>query len=215
MMSQYFLHDIPFETVYLHGIVRDSKGQKFSKSLKNGVEPEEIIKQCGTDAIRMAMVVGIGPGNDTNFDIQKVKAYSKFANKMWNGARFVIENTQDIDWNKKYELDEEDRKSSSELDALIKKATKEMSEYKLYIVADDLYHYFWHTFADIIIERSKKKIADGVNIESAKYILVSQLTTLVKALHPFMPFVTEEIWSLLPIKDKNLLMVTAWPKVNE
>ncbi len=215
MMSEYFLHDIPFETVYLHGIVRDSKGQKFSKSLKNGVEPEEVIKQCGTDAIRMAMVVGIGPGNDTNFDIQKVKAYSKFANKMWNGARFVIENTQDIDWNKKYELDEEDRKSSSELDALIKKATKEMSEYKLYIVADDLYHYFWHTFADIIIERSKKKIADGVNIESAKYILVSQLTTLVKALHPFMPFVTEEIWSLLPIKDKNLLMVTPWPKVNE
>ncbi|HEY4477936.1 MAG TPA: valine--tRNA ligase [Candidatus Paceibacterota bacterium] len=211
MLSKYLLDDIPFRTVYIHGMVRDAKGQKFSKSLKNGVEPEEIISQFGTDAIRMSMVVGIGPGNDVNFDTQKVKAYSKFANKIWNATRFVLEQTKDIQVDNLPAFDEEDKKSDSELNDLIKETTKEMEEYKLYLVSEKLYHYFWHTFADVLIERSKKKILENTNSDSAKALLYTQLTTLLKLLHPFMPFITEEIWSLIPKKGSDLLMVERWP----
>ncbi len=215
MMSSYFLHNIPYETAYLHGMVRDRNGQKFSKSLKNGIEPEEVIKQYGTDALRMSMIVGIGPGNDTNFDIQKVKAYSKFSNKIWNATRFTLDNTKDIDWTKEYELDEEDKASYEELKKIIEEATNQMKEYKLYFAADTLYHYFWHTFADVVIERSKKKIAEDRNALSAKYILRLELEILIKTLHPFMPFVTEEIWSMLPVENKNLLMVSHWPILDD
>ncbi|MEK7069272.1 MAG: class I tRNA ligase family protein, partial [Patescibacteria group bacterium] len=107
-----------------------------------------------------------------------------------------------------------DKKSDEELKTLIKEITKEMDEYKFYIVAEKLYHYFWHTFADIIIERSKKKILENRNADSAKALLYTQLTTLIKTLHPFIPFVTEEIWSILPPQkgqSKNLLMIEKWP----
>ena len=212
MMSEYMLGTIPFQTVYLHGIVRDTQGKKFSKSAKNGIEPEEVIRQFGTDALRMSMVVGIGPGNDLNFDIQKVKAYGKFANKIWNATRFVLEQTSGLDTNNLPPLDEEDQKSDEELRALIGEITKEMEEYKLYLVSEKLYHYFWHTFADIIIERSKKKITDNNNADSAKALLYTHLVTLITTLHPFMPFITEELWSLLPSwQGKKLLIVTPWP----
>ena len=214
-MSQFLLGEIPFKTVYLHGMLRDAKGQKFSKSLDNGIDPVEVINQYGTDAIRMSVIVGIGPGNDGNFDLQKVKGYSKFANKIWNATRFVLENTKDLDLSKEINYDEEDSKSNEELENLITEITKEMEEYKFYIVAEKLYHYFWHTFADIIIERSKIKIINAekynTNTDSTKKLIFTQLTTLLKLLHPFMPFVTEEIWSILPINDKKLLMVEKWP----
>ena len=215
LMSQFLLGEIPFKTVYLHGMLRDAKGQKFSKSLDNGIDPVEVINQYGTDAIRMSVIVGIGPGNDGNFDLQKVKGYSKFANKIWNATRFVLENTKDLDLSKEINYDEEDSKSNEELENLITEITKEMEEYKFYIVAEKLYHYFWHTFADIIIERSKIKIINAekynTNTDSTKKLIFTQLTTLLKLLHPFMPFVTEEIWSILPINDKKLLMVEKWP----
>ncbi len=207
LMSQYLMNEIPFKTVYLHGILRDSKGQKFSKSLNNGVDPIEIINEYGADALRMSMIVGIGPGADSKFDIQKVKAYSKFSNKIWNVARFVLENTKDLTATENPSYDEEDKKSDEELKSLIEEITKEMDEYKFYIVAEKLYHYFWHTFADVIIERSKKKIIEGekqnTNADSTKALLITQLTTLLKALHPFMPFVTEEIWSMMPGTQKS------------
>ena len=211
LMSQYLLGEVPFEMVYLHGILRDAKGQKFSKSLDNGVDPLEVIKEYGADALRMSMIVGIGPGADGKFDIQKVKAYSKFSNKIWNAARFVLENTTDAQMAVNPTYDEEDKKSDQELKNLIEEITKEMDEYKFYIVAEKLYHYFWHTFADIIIERSKKKILENKNTDSAKALLITHLTTLLKALHPFMPFITEEIWSMVSITDKSLLMVEKWP----
>src|SRR6185369_15593816 len=154
-----------------HGILRDSKGQKFSKSAGNGIDPLEIIEKFGADALRMSMIVGIGPGADAKFDIQKVKAYSKFSNKMWNVARFVFDNTKDMVIPEKPSYDEEDKKSDEELTALIKEITAEMEEYKFYIVAEKLYHYFWHTFADIIIERSKKKILENENAESARALI--------------------------------------------
>ena len=212
LMSQYLIDEIPFKTVYLHGILRDAKGQKFSKSLNNGVDPIEVINEYGADALRMSMIVGLGPGADSKFDIQKVKAYSKFSNKIWNATRFVLDNTKDFEISENPIYDEEDKKMDEELKNLMKEITKEMDEYKFYIVAEKLYHYFWHTFADIIIERSKKKILENKNTESAKALLFSQLTTLLKALHPFIPFVTEEIWSMVPIENKNLLMVEKWPK---
>jgi valyl-tRNA synthetase len=216
LMSQYLIDEIPFETVYLHGILRDAKGQKFSKSLNNGVDPIEIINEHGADALRMSMIVGIGPGADSKFDIQKVKAYSKFSNKIWNATRFVLDNTKDFAVPENPNYDEEDKKSDDELKALIKEITAEMDEYKFYIVAEKLYHYFWHIFADVIIERSKKKIIESEkqnkNADSARMLLYTHLTTLLKALHPFMPFVTEEIWSMLPSKEnQNLLMIEKWP----
>lgn len=211
LMSQYLLNEIPFQTVYLHGMLRDTKGQKFSKSLGNGVDPIEIIKEHGADALRMSMIVGIGPGADSKFDIQKVKAYSKFANKIWNAARFVLDNTKNFSIPENQIYDEEDKKSNEELKILVKEITKEMDDYKFYIVAEKLYHYFWHTFADIIIERSKKKISENKNVDSAKTLLYTHLVTLLKVLHPFMPFITEEIWSMLLIKNKKLLLVEKWP----
>ena len=210
LMSQYLIGEIPFKTVYLHGILRDAKGQKFSKSLGNGVDPIEVIETYGADALRMAMIVGIGPGADSKFDIQKVKAYGKFSNKIWNATRFVLDNVQNFDLLSPVVYDEEDKKSDEELKALIKEITKEMDEYKFYIVAEKLYHYFWHTFADVIIERSKKKILENRNADSAKRLFYTQLTILLTALHPFMPFITEEIWSMLP-ESKGLLMVKKWP----
>ena len=211
LMSQYLVGEIPFATIYLHGILRDAKGQKFSKSLDNGVDPIKVIEKYGADALRMSMIVGIGPGADSKFDIQKVKAYSKFSNKIWNATRFVLDNTKNLTTVDVSQYDEEDKKSDEELNNLIKEITKEMEEYKFYIVAEKLYHYFWHTFADVIIERSKKKILEGKNIISAKTILYTQLNTLIKLLHPFMPFITEEIWGMFPAKDKKLLIVEKWP----
>ena len=208
---------IPFETVYLHGILRDAKGEKFSKSKDNGIDPIEVINSHGADALRMALIVGIGPGADAKFDIQKVKAYSKFANKIWNATRFVLDNTKDFTLPKNPNYDEEDAKSDAELKALITEITKEVEEYKFYIVAEKLYHYFWHTFADVIIERSKKKIIESettkADVSGTQALLINQLHTLIKALHPFMPFVTEEIWGMLP-GNKNLLMIEKWPYDN-
>ena len=219
LMSQYLMNEIPFKTVYLHGILRDAKGQKFSKSLENGIDPIEIIEKYGADALRMSMVVGVSPGADAKFDIEKVKAYSKFSNKIWNAARFVFHNTKDFIISETPVYDIEDKKSDTELKNLIKEVTKEMNEYKFHIVADKLYHYFWHTFADIIIERSKKKILEHKNSDSAKTLLCTHLETLLKVLHPFMPFITEEIWQILnsrrkigiPTETSRLLMVEKWP----
>ena len=204
LMSTYLLNDIPFKTVYFHGLVRDEKGRKMSKSLGNIVDPLTLIDKHGTDALRMAMIVGVGPGND------KIKAYSKFANKLWNIERFVLENTASLDKTKPLALDEEDAASLADLHTLLKEITKEMEEYKFYLVAEKLYHYAWHTFADILIEHSKAKIAaGGAGAESAQQLLLQILPLLLAALHPFMPFLTEELWALAG-RD-TMLMVEPWP----
>ena len=212
LMSKYLLNTIPFKTVYLHGMVRDEKGRKMSKSLGNIVNPVDLIDKYGTDALRMAMIVSVGPGNDSNLGEEKIKAYSKFANKIWNATRFVLEQTNDLDLNSTPEYDAEDQQSIDELNAFIKEITHEMQDYKFYLVSEKLYHYIWDTFASIIIERSKIKITETNSI-SAKWVLYTHLTTLIKALHPFMPFITEEIWSTIPMQtnDKKLLIIESWP----
>lgn len=215
MLGLYVTDKIPFETVYLHGMVLDAKSQKMSKSKGNVIDPLTLTEKYGTDAFRMGMIVGNTPGTSLALAEERIRGYGKFANKIWNATRFVLEQTKDFDTSKKTELDEEDKKSQEDLNTLLKEITKEMDEYKFYIVGEKLYHYFWHTFADIIIERSKKKILENRNADSAKYLLYTQLTTLLKALHPFIPFVTEEIWSMLPNTDGKLLMVEKWPISND
>ncbi len=195
LMSQYLLGEVPFKTVYLHGMLRDAKGQKFSKSLDNGVDPIEIINEYGADALRMSMIVGIGPGADGKFDIQKVKAYSKFSNKIWNITRYIL--SQENSGSLKKDL-------IDEFNTLANDITSDMNNYRFYLAAEKIYAYLWHRLADEIIEESKNNPDYNATLY---YILENSL----KILHPFMPFVTEEIWSMMPIENKNLLMIEKWP----
>ena len=219
LMSTYLLGEIPFKTVYLHGMVRTSDGKKMSKSLgEKAIDPLDIIAKYGNDALRMAMIIGNTPGNDLKLDENDIRGYGKFGNKMWNATRFVLDNISGLDFDVPAEYDDEDAKSISDLNEMMKTVTKEMNEFKFSLAGEKLYHYFWHTFADIIIERSKAKILADKNSLSAKWVLYTHLITLVKALHPFMPFVTEEIWSLLPEPNtfgtdaKKLLIIESWPE---
>ena len=209
IFALYLRGETAFKNVYLHGLVNDEKGEKMSKSKGNVVNPIELIDLFGTDALRMALVVGNTPGTDLALSRDRIKGYGKFANKLWNIQRFVHENTAGYDTNASFT--DEDQKSFDDLNALVTEITKEMEEFKFYLVAEKLYHYTWHEFADIIIERCKKNIAENNNADSAKKLLASILPILLKTLHPFMPYVTEELWSLLPEKSSRMLMVEKWP----
>jgi valyl-tRNA synthetase len=213
LMSTYLLGEVPFKTVYLHGLVRDAKGKKMSKSIGNAIDPIEMIEKYGADAVRMSMLVGVGPGSDVNFSEDKVRAYKKFANKIWNATRFVLEQTVDEDEIKPNHISNEDQARITEFSSLVQEITKEFEEYKLYLVSEKLYHYFWHTFADIIIEDCKKRIQNPLSQEdaqSAKYLLRYLLINQLKVLHPFMPFITEEIWQTIK-KDNTMILVSDWP----
>ena len=199
MLGLYRTNEVPFKKVYLHGLVRDAKGQKMSKSKGNVISPLDVSEQYGTDALRMGLVVGNTPGTDLNLDPQKIGAYRKFANKLWNITRFVLsqENAGEI----MPEL-------KAEFDALTVDVTKDIEEYRIYMAVEKLYHYVWDRFAAEIIEKSKGKPEYGATLY---YLLENSL----KLLHPFMPFVTEEIWSSMPPrpgqKETGLIMVEAWP----
>ncbi len=214
LMSGFHLGQVPFKTVYLHGLVRDEKGQKISKSLGNNIDPLAMIAKYGTDAVRISLVIGTAPGTDSKISEQKIKGYRNFANKLWNIARFVLmslpENTDEVLGT---DLKPEDQKNLEELAEITKDATKDMEEYRFYMAAEKIYHYVWHTFADKIIEESKTKLAseDSAVKLSAQRMLLEILVTSLKLLHPFMPFVTEEIYSKLPIAYKKLLIVENWP----
>lgn len=208
LMSTYNIGQIPFKTVYLHGIVRDKNGEKFSKSKGNGIDPLEVIDEYGADALRMALIVGVGAGNDSKFDIQKVKAYKLFANKIWNISRFIsqYEKTEDA------EINTEDQKIINSFNDLLKEITSEMDEYKFYIVPEKIYSYIWHTFADKILEESKDILENPELRKSRIYTLNYILSNSLKILHPFMPFITEKLWEIMEYGD-NFLMVSKWPSV--
>ncbi|MDE1874837.1 MAG: valine--tRNA ligase [Patescibacteria group bacterium] len=214
LMSTYLLGQKPFKTVYLHGLVRDAKGQKMSKSLGNIIDPLDMVKKYGTDAVRMSLIVGTGPGNDTKMSEDKIRAYKNFANKLWNIARFVLTAAE----GEKVEKDfaayaPDDEKIRKERHALMVEITKEMDEFKFYLVAEKLYAYAWHEFADIILESSKDILKNGTDEQkkSRKQLLLHTLEKILRALHPFAPFVTEEIWSDMPVPDKRPLIVESWP----
>lgn len=213
LMSGFHLGQAPFKTVIIHGLVRDAKGRKFSKSLDNGVDPLDMAMRYGADALRMGLLAGTAIGNDLKFDENKVKGYKNFANKLWNIARFMLMNIPDEPIAKKPELASEDAIRLKELDQLIKDVSGDMEAYRLHLALEKIYHYIWHTFADKIIEETKPRLI-GENEDdklSAQWTLLKILTTSLKLLHPFMPFVTEEIFAKLPLKDKKLLMIEPWP----
>ncbi len=213
LMSTFLLGDIPFENVYLHGMVRDEKGRKISKSLGNNIDPIELIEKYGADALRMATIIGTAPGQDTKLGEDKTKAYKKFGNKLWNIARFILENTSDVKYDKDFsDWSEIDGKLLEEQTTLVNQITKEISEYKYYLVGEKLYHYAWHNLADVILEESKTLFeSNDPAAISRKQFLLHTLRTVIITLHPFMPYITEEIWQSLEHTDSKPLMVQPWP----
>ncbi len=221
LMSGFHLGQVPFKTVMIHGLVRDAKGRKFSKSLNNGIDPLDMITKYGADALRMGLLVGTMIGNDIKFDEQKVKGYKNFANKLWNITRFILTSVEGTEYAAEFTAwTEADVKLREELATLTKEITKEMDEYKFYLVSEKIYHYIWHNLADKILEDSKPIFAASTDTKDAiaaqasrKQFLLHTLRTCLILLHPFMPFVTEEIWQSAPWnKEKKLLMVQNWPK---
>ncbi|NCU28660.1 MAG: valine--tRNA ligase [Candidatus Moranbacteria bacterium] len=212
LMSTYLLGEVPFKNVYFHGLIRDAKGKKMSKSSGNSLDPLELTEKYGADAVRMSLIIGTGPGNDSKMSEDKIRAYKNYANKLWNITRFVLSNTEDIKSNDSFSnYSEKDLELLKEQEEFLKEITKEMEEYKFYLVGEKIYQYTWARFADVILEDSKKIFENGTEEEklSRKIFLINTLEKILKILHPFMPFVTEEIWQTMG-KDK-LLMVEKWP----
>ncbi len=214
LMTTYHLGQIPFKTVYLHGLVRDEKGVKMSKSLDNSIDPVVVANEYGADAVRMALLVGVGPGADLSIGENKIKAYKKFSNKIWNIARFVQENVGDTVFNPTYTLTTIDKVTLDELTSTIAEVTDDIENYRLYLASEKLYHFAWHKFADEILEESKNVFKTDIEeeIESRKQLLMRMFDFLLKALHPFIPFITEEIYQSLPYNiNKTPLLVAKWP----
>lgn len=211
LMTRYAIDQIPFKTVYLHGTVRDGKGQKMSKSLGNGIDPLDIAEKYGSDAGRMALVLGTAPGTDSKISEDKIKGQKLFANKLWNITRFVLSSTQDVDLSVPFT--DQDTVQYGEWKATVKKITQDIEVYNLHTASEAIYHYIWDMFASNIIEESKLLlVSDNIHIQqSRKKMLYSILSESIAVLHPFMPFVTETIHQLLPHKKAPLLMVSPWP----
>ncbi len=213
MFGTYLAGDIPFKTVYFHGMVNDPQNKKMSKSKGNVISPVDMADKFGTDALRMALIVGNPAGSNVPLSEDKIKGYKHFTNKVWNITRFVLTAIGDTVPDTQT-LAESDKAILNEIEALAKDITLDLEEYRYYMAAEKIYHYIWHRFADVIIEESKP-ILTGTD-ESAKksrqFALYTTLTTFITLLHPFMPYVTEEIWSSLPGQEEGkLLMITPWP----
>ncbi|HQT82682.1 MAG TPA: valine--tRNA ligase [Candidatus Paceibacterota bacterium] len=211
LMSGFHIGQVPFKTVLIHGLVRDKQGRKFSKSLNNGIDPLSIIDKYGADALRMGLLVGAAIGSDISFDESRVKGYKHFANKLWNIARFILENTHGASIDAP--LTPGDAQIAAQFDALAKEVTDDMEQYRVYLAAEKIYHYAWHELADKILEESKPIFAadDADARASRARLLLTLLDRTLRLLHPFMPFVTEEIWQSLPQKDSTMLMTAKWP----
>lgn len=208
----YLAKKAPFHTVYLHGLVNDAQGKKMSKSKGNVVNPLDLTSKYGTDALRLALIVGNTPGTDLALREDKVKGYKHFANKLWNITRFVLQNADQPDMEAL--LTDTDQKLLDEQSAVIKDITDDMENMRLHLAGEKIYHYIWDTFAGTILEESRDVLA-GPESASRKRVLYAILLKSLAILHPFMPFVTEEIWqSLPPIHKENkqkLLIIEAWP----
>jgi valyl-tRNA synthetase len=209
----YLAKEVPFKTVYLHGLVNDAQGRKMSKSKGNVINPLDITKKYGTDALRIGIVIGNTPGNDFALSEDKIRGYKNFSNKIWNIARYVLSSIEDFDYSEKPKLTNEDKAAIKIFDVLLKDVTDDMDNFRFHLAGEKLYAYVWHEFADKIIEQSKEKIfkGDATTKKSAQYMLVYILEKSLRALHPFMPFVTEEIWSDIPHAENLPLMISMWP----
>ena len=201
----------PFDTVFIHGIVRDAQGRKMSKSLGNGIDPLEIIDSYGADALRFMLATGNSPGNDMRFIREKVEASRNFANKLWNAARFIRMNLdgKDIAPGLPETLELEDKWILSKCNTLAKEVTENLEKFELGIAVQKLYDFIWDCFCDWYIELCKTRLA-GDGAENACRVLVAVMTDMLALLHPFMPFITEEIWQALPHTGETL-MRAPWP----
>jgi valyl-tRNA synthetase len=212
MLGIYCTGKIPFEYVYLHGLVRDKDRQKMSKSKGNVIDPLGVIDLYGADALRMALVFGTGPGKDIIISEEKIIGQRRFSNKIWNAARFVLAQTENFQFsifnfqsisNDQFsnKLTKADKDILEALNKTIKSTTKSLDDFRFHEAAQDIYHFFWHYFCDIYIEQSKKQI-DEAKTDADKNRTLSVLSyvllTSLKLLHPFMPFVTETIYQMFP-----------------
>jgi valyl-tRNA synthetase len=203
MMGLYVTDRVPFREVLIHGLVRDREGQKISKSKGNVIDPIEMAEKYGADALRMGILWGGLIENDISLDEQKINGQRKFANKVWNIARFVLSNRS----SKRSAKNIDDEWILNELKSTIKKTTRDLDKYRLNEATEEIYDFVWHKFADVYLEKTKNRR------EEAQPILEKVLIDSLKLLHPFMPFVTEQIWSLGFARDKHDLLITSeWPK---
>ena len=205
---------VPFDTVLIHGLVRDALGRKMSKSLGNGIDPLEIIDQYGADALRLTLATGNSPGNDMRFSDEKVGASRNFANKLWNASRFILMNIgdEDIKCELPANLALEDKWVISLYNDLVKEVTDNLDKFELGMAVAKLYDFIWDVFCDWYIEIAKIRLQKGGSeAKDAKQVLVWVMSNTLKLLHPFMPFITEEIWQTLP-HDGESIMISAWPE---
>ncbi|MBM7624829.1 valine--tRNA ligase [Sporohalobacter salinus] len=214
-----FMEEPPFSDVLVHGLVRDAQGRKMSKSLGNGVDPLEFIDEYGADTLRFTLVTGNTPGNDMRFRQEKVEASRNFVNKIWNASRFVLMNLEDFDPNEIDELDYTlaDEWIISRLNKTAKEVTRTLDKYQIGNAAQTLYDFVWNEFCDWYIELIKPRLyqdEDQITKETAQYVVAYVLEKSLRLLHPFMPFVTEEIWQRLPYEG-DTIMTTTWPDETE
>ena len=203
----------PFHTVFIHGLVRDDKGRKMSKSLGNGIDPLEMADQYGADALRFNLITGNSPGNDTRFYTEKCEAMRNFANKIWNASRFLMMNLTIDRCELPGRLELEDKWILSKLNSVIPEVTENMERYELGVAAQKVYDFIWDSYCDWYIELTKTRL-QGEDEDSklrAQQVLCYVLTETLKLLHPFMPFITEEIWQALP-HSGDYLMLQQWPQ---
>ncbi len=206
----------PFKTVFIHGLVRDSQGRKMSKSLGNGIDPLEMVDKYGADALRFNLITGNSPGNDMRFYIEKCEAMRNFCNKIWNASRFVMMNLT-IDKNELPEkLEIEDKWILSKLNDVVKEVCENMDSFELGVAAGKIYDFIWDSYCDWYIELTKPRLNgdDEQSKLSAQKVLLYVLVEILKLLHPFMPFITEEIWQALP-HDGEALMIERYPEFSE
>lgn len=212
MLGLYVTGEVPFKTVYLHGLVRDKDRQKMSKSKGNVIDPLAVTEVYGTDALRLALIIGNMPGKDVMVSEEKIRGYRNFINKIWNIFRFLSFNIEDYDPKKKVTLSKDDKKIMDEFDKTAERITGHMESFRFSRAAEEAYHYCWHTFADKVIEKSKPVLRDEKTRRARQYVLVETMGGIMRLLHPFIPFITEKIYENLPLRKKtDLLMVDKWP----
>lgn len=210
--------EVPFNTVFFHGLIRDAQGRKMSKSLGNGVDPLDVISVYGADALRFTLVTGNSPGNDLRFSEEKVSASRNFANKIWNAARFILMNIEgkDIDCALPKKLYTSDKWILNRFNNVTAAVTENLEKFELGMAVSKLYDFIWDNFCDWYIELAKIRMngADEESADSARRVLVWTMSNTLKLLHPFMPYITEEIWQTLP-HDGEALIVAKWPEYDE
>ncbi|MBR6948555.1 MAG: valine--tRNA ligase [Bacilli bacterium] len=201
----------PFKDVIIHGLIRDKQGRKFSKSLGNGIDPFDMVEKYGADSLRYYLTTDVALGTDLRFDEVKIASTWNFVNKIWNASRFVLMNIEDLKEIDLNDLKDEDKWILSKYERLVKSMTKHMDKYEFNIAASEFYDFTWNIFCDYYIEMAKYSLDDI----ATKSTLCFVLTGILQMLHPFMPFVTEEIYSMLPIKETESIMMSTYPKYSK